>query len=309
MPDDHPLSVGAARSLALQQADVVFLMGARFNWIMHFGLPPRYNKDVRVIQLDIEPEAMHQNKPAEVALVGDGKAIVGQLNRRSRIASGSIRRRRRGARRSPRSRPRTRQLIAPQIADDSAPGGYYRLLRDVAAWAPKNAIICGEGASTMDIGRTQLPNFNPRSRLDAGSYGTMGVGLGFVVAACVVHPDKPIIHVSGDSAIGFSGMEMETLCRYGMPAKIVVFNNGGIGPGGGDIPDNPMLNMRPNSLIYGARYDLMMEAFGGKGFYVEDPKDLRGALDEAMNFRGPALVNVKLSQGSQRKAQEFRWHS
>ncbi len=309
MPDDHPLSVGASRSLALQQADVVFLMGARFNWIMHFGLPPRYNKDVRVIQLDIEAEAMHQNKPAEVALVGDGKAIVGQLNQalanrqwfypketpwRAAIAKKSA---------------ENAALIAPQIADDSAPGGYYRLLRDVAAWAPKNAIICSEGASTMDIGRTQLPNYNPRSRLDAGSYGTMGVGLGIVIAACVVHPDKPIIHVSGDSAIGFSGMEMETLCRYGMPAKIVVFNNGGIGPGMEEIPDNPMLNMRPNSLIWGARYDLMMEAFGGKGFYVEDPKHLRGALDEAMNFRGPALVNVKLSLGSQRKAQEFRWHS
>jgi 2-hydroxyacyl-CoA lyase 1 len=309
MPDDHPLSVGASRSLALQQADVVFLMGARFNWIMHFGLPPRYNKDVRVIQLDIEAEAMHQNKPAEVALVGDGKAIVGQLNQalanrqwfypketpwRAAIAKKSA---------------ENAALIAPQIADESAPGGYYRLLRDVAAWAPKNAIICSEGASTMDIGRTQLPNYNPRSRLDAGSYGTMGVGLGIVIAACVVHPDKPIIHVSGDSAIGFSGMEMETLCRYGMPAKIVVFNDGGIGPGMEEIPDNPMLNMRPNSLIWGARYDLMMEAFGGKGFYVEDPKHLRGALDEAMNFRGPALVNVKLSLGSQRKAQEFRWHS
>ena len=309
MPDDHPLSVGAARSLALQQADVVFLMGARFNWIMHFGLPPRYNKDVRVIQLDIEAEAMHQNKPAEVALVGDGKAIVGQINHaltqrqwfypketpwRAAITKKSA---------------ENAAMIAPQIADDSAPGGYYRLLRDVAAWVPKNAIICSEGAGTMDIGRTQLPNFNPRSRLDAGSYGTMGVGLGIVIAACVVHPDKPIVHVSGDSAIGFSGMEMETLCRYGMPAKIVVFNNGGIGPGMGDIPDNPMINLRPNSLIWGARYDLMMEAFGGKGFYVEDPKDLRGALDEAMNFRGPALVNVKLSLGSQRKAQEFRWHS
>ena len=309
MPDDHPLSVGAARSLALQQADVVFLMGARFNWIMHFGLPPRYNKDVRVIQLDIEPEAMHQNKPAEVALVGDGKAIVGQLNQalanrqwfypketpwRAAITKKSA---------------ENAAMIAPQIADDSAPANYYRILRDVAAWTPKNAIICSEGAGTMDIGRTQLPNFNPRSRLDAGSYGTMGVGLGIVIAACLVHPDKPIIHVSGDSAIGFSGMEMETLCRYGMPAKIVVFNNGGIGPGMPEIPDNPMLNMRPNSLIWGARYDLMMEAFGGKGFYVEDPKDLRGALDEAMNFRGPALVNVKLSQGSQRKAQEFRWHS
>ncbi len=81
IPDDHPLSVGAARSLALANADVIFLMGARFNWIMHFGLPPRYNKNVRIIQLDIAAEQIGQNKPTEVALVGDGKAIVGQLNK------------------------------------------------------------------------------------------------------------------------------------------------------------------------------------------------------------------------------------
>ena len=174
---------------------------------------------------------------------------------------------------------------------------------------PKNAILSAEGAGTMDIGLTQLNVANARSCLNAGTYGTMGVGLGQAIAAAVAEPDRPVIHLSGDSAIGFSGMEMETLCRYGMPAKIVVFNNGGIGPGMGDIPDNPMLKLRPNSLIWGARYDLMMQAFGGYGAYVEDPKDLRGALDEAMNFRGPALVNVKLSLGSQRKAQEFRWHS
>ena len=110
-------------------------------------------------------------------------------------------------------------------------------------------------------------------------------------------------------AIGFSGMEMETLVRYKLPAKIVVLNNGGIGPGMPEIPDNPMFNLKPNALIYGARYDRVMEAFGGKGFFVEDPKDLRGALDEAMNFRGPALVNVVISQGSARKPQQFRWHS
>jgi 2-hydroxyacyl-CoA lyase 1 len=309
LPDDHPLSAGAARSLALLEADVVFLMGARFNWILHFGLPPRYNKDVRVVQLDIEPESMHQNKPAEVALVGDGKAIVAQLNQalqgrqwfhpegspwRQAIAKKSA---------------ENAAMIAPQIDDDSAPGGYYRLFRDIREWLPKNVVLCSEGATTMDIGGTQMPLENPRSYLNAGSYGTMGVGLGLVVASCVVHPDRPVVHISGDSAIGFSGMEMETLCRYGMPAKIVVLNNGGIGPGMGDIPDNPMLNMKPNTLIYGARYDRMMEAFGGKGFYVEDPKDLRGALHEAMNFPGPALVNVKLSLGSQRKPQQFRWHS
>lgn len=309
MPDDHPLSAGAARSLALSQADVVFLMGARFNWILHFGLPPRYAKDVRVVQLDIEPESMHQNKPADACLVGDGKAIVAQLNQalagrqwfhpegspwRQALAKKSA---------------ENAAMIAPQIADDSSPGGYYRLFRDIREWLPKNVVLCSEGATTMDIGGTQMPLENPRSYLNAGSYGTMGVGLGLVVASCVVHPDRPVVHISGDSAIGFSGMEMETLCRYNMPAKIVVLNNGGIGPGMPEIPKNPMLNMRPNTLIYGARYDKMMQAFGGYGAYVEDTKDVRGALDELMNFPGPGLVNIKLSQGSQRKAQEFRWHS
>ena len=240
MPDNHPLSVGAARSHALQNADVVFLMGARLNWIMHFGLPPRFNKNVRIIQLDISPEQIGQNAPTEVALVGDGKAIVGAAQHsRSRSASGCI----------PKDTPWHAAIaqkaaanaaqIAPQIADDAAPANYYRALKDVAAWAPEDAIIIGEGASTMDIGRTQLLNSEPRHRLDAGSYGTMGIGMGFVVAAAVVHPDKPIISVSGDSAIGFSGMEIETVCRYKLPVKIVVFNNGGIGPGHATPPAEP----------------------------------------------------------------------
>ena len=309
LPDDHPLSAGAARSLALSQADVVFLMGARFNWILHFGLPPRYAKDVRVVQLDIEPESMHQNKPAEVALVGDGKAIVAQLNaalkgRQWFHPEGSPWRQA-----IAKKAAENAAMIAPQIADDSSPGGYYRLFRDIREWLPKNVVLCSEGATTMDIGGTQMPLENPRSYLNAGSYGTMGVGLGLVVASCVVHPDRPVVHISGDSAIGFSGMEMETLCRYNMPAKIVVLNNGGIGPGMPEIPSNPMLNMRPNTLIYGARYDKMMQAFGGYGAYVEDTKDVRGALDELMSFPGPGLVNIKLSQGSQRKQQAFRWHT
>ena len=193
MPDAHPLSVGAARSHALQNADVVFLMGARLNWIMHFGLPPRFNKNVRIIQLDIAPETIGQNAPTEVALVGDGKAIVGQLNKALEKREWVY----------PKDSPWHAAIaekaaanaaqIAPQLVDDTAPANYYRALKDVAAWAPEDAIIIGEGASTMDIGRTQLFNARPRHRLDAGSYGTMGIGMGFVVAAAVVHPDKPII--------------------------------------------------------------------------------------------------------------------
>src|SRR5258706_3648371 len=129
----------------------------------------------------------------------------------------------------------------------------------------------------------------------------MGVGLGHAIAAHIANPGRPVIHLSGDSAIGFSGMEMETLVRYNFPIKIVVLNNGGIGPGMPEIPENPMFKLKPNALIYGARYDKMMEAFGGKGFFVQDPKKIRAALDEAMAFPGPALVNVVISQGAARK--------
>ena len=305
LDDNHPLSVGAARSHALREADVVFLMGARLNWIMHYGLPPRFSKDVRVLQLDISPEAIGNNVATEVALLGDGKAIVGQLNQAlegrqwfypsdtawlaaiAEKAAGNA------------------EAIQPMIEDESSPTNYYRALKDISAWASEDAVIIGEGANTMDIGRTQLPNVAPRLRLDAGSYVTMGVGMGFAIAAAVVHPDRPIISVSGDSAIGFSGMEIETACRHKLPIKIVVLNNGGIGRGIAEFPtDGPL---PPGVLTIGARYDLMMEAFGGKGFYLEDPKELRGALDEAKAFDGPALVNVRLHPEAGRKPQQFGW--
>jgi len=305
LDDDHPLSVGAARSHALKEADVIFLMGARLNWIMHYGLPPRFNRNVRIVQLDIAAEAIGNNVPAEVALVGDGRAVLGQMNRalddrqwfypkdtpwRAAIAEKSA---------------ENARAIAPMINDESAPTNYYRALRDIRAWAPRDAVIIGEGANTMDIGRTQLPNAAPRLRLDAGSYGTMGVGMGFAIAAAVVHPDRPIISVTGDSALGFSGMEIETACRHRLPVKIVVLNNGGIGGGIAEFPkDGPL---PPRVLTIGARYDLMMEAFGGKGFYIEDPAQLRGALDAAMAYDGPALVNVRLHHEAGRKPQQFGW--
>jgi 2-hydroxyacyl-CoA lyase 1 len=305
MPDDHALSVGAARTHALKDADVIFLMGARLNWIMHFGLPPRFSKDVRIIQLDTSAEEIGNNVPAEVALVGDGKAIVSQLNRaledrqwfypaetdwRSALAGKAA---------------DNQASVQPMIDDDSQPMNYYRAFKDIREWLPENAIIVSEGANTMDIGRTQMPNSIARSRLDAGSYGTMGVGMGFAIAAATVHPDRPVVAVEGDSGFGFSGMEVETMCRYKMPVKIVILNNGGIGGGMDELPTDkpipaPILTPR-------ARYDLLMEAFGGRGFLVEDPKDLRATLDEAMAFDGPAIVNVLIDPKAGRKPQQFAW--
>ncbi len=308
MDDNHKLSVGAARSHVLQEADVIFLMGARLNWIMHFGQPPRFNKNVRIVQLDISPEAISQNVPAEVALVGDGKAIVGQLNKTLESRQWFY----------PKDTPwhaaiaeksaANAKQVQSMIDDNSAPTNYYRAFKDISAWLPKNAVIIGEGANTMDIGRTQMPNSDARLRLDAGTYGTMGIGMGFTIAAAVAHPDRPIVSVFGDAAIGFSGMEIETACRYKLPVKIVVLNNGGIGGGIEAFPDDRS-KLPPRVMTIGSGYEKVMEAFGGKGFYVDDPKDLRAALDAAMAHDGPALVNVKLHHAAGRKPQQFTWHT
>jgi len=305
LPDGNPLSVGAARSHALREADLVFLMGARFNWIMHFGLPPRFAKNVRVIQLDISPEEIGTNVPTEVALVGDGKAIVGQLNSALNNRQWFY-----PAETSWRAALRAKAdenlaAVEPMVHDESSPMNYYRAFRDIQEWLPEDAIIVGEGANTMDIGRTQMLNSSARHRLDAGTYGTMGIGLGFMIGAAVANPDKPIVGVQGDSAFGFSGMELETINRYNLPIKLIVLNNGGIGGGMGELPkDRPP---PPSILIYGAHYEKVMEAFGGKGFYVEDPADLRTALDEAMAHDGPALVNVLIHPQAGRKPQQFNW--
>ena len=305
MPDEHPLSVGAARSTALKEADVVFLMGARLNWIMHFGLPPRFKAGVRIVQLDIEQEEIGRNVPAEVALVGDGKAVMGQVNRAlanrqwfypaETAWRGTLKEKAQA----------NAEAVRPMVEDDATPMNYYRAYRDIVDWLPEDAIIIGEGANTMDIGRTQMPNRAPRHRLDAGTYGTMGIGLGFAVAAAVTNPDKPVVSVQGDSAFGFSGMEMETMIRYNLPVKLIVLNNGGIGGGVGPLEEGQ--TVPPGVLTYGAHYEGMLEALGGKGFYVEDPADLRAALNEAMAFDGPALVNVPLHPRAGRKPQQFGW--
>ncbi|MBI2761137.1 MAG: oxalyl-CoA decarboxylase [Chloroflexi bacterium] len=305
MPDDHPLSVGAARSFVLQNADVVFLLGARLNWILHYGLPPRYSPNVRVVQLDIAPEEIGANVPAEVGLVGDGKAVMRQVNRvlesspwqypsettwRSGIANKIA---------------ENRVSTEAMMADDSSPMNYYHVLSTIRDMIPRDTIIASEGANTMDIGRTILNNYEPRTRLDAGTFGTMGVGLGFAIAASVTNPTKRIIDVEGDSAFGFSGMEVETACRHKMPITFIIINNNGIG--GGPTEFDTSKPLPPNAYTPSAHYEKMMDAFGGKGYFVTESSELKPALEAALNTDGPSLVNIMISNRATRKPQEFRW--
>ena len=305
IPDDHPLSVAAARSFALQNADVVFLVAARLNWIMHFGMPPRFDPNVRIIQLDISSEEIGTNVPAEVALVGDAKAVVGQLNAALEERPWQF---------SPENTWRTgiekkieenAAAIEPMLNDDSVPMGYYRVLREIRDVTPKDAILVNEGANTMDIGRQVLPNYLPRHRLDAASFGTMGCGLPFAIAAAAVHPEKRVIAVEGDSAFGFSGMEVEVACRYNMPITFVIVNNNGISGGPNELdPEKPV---PPMALLPRAHYEKVIEGFGGLGLFCERPEEIGPALQQAFDSGKPAVVNIFINPRAGRKPQQFAW--
>jgi 2-hydroxyacyl-CoA lyase 1 len=304
IPDDHPLSVAAARSHALQNADVVFLVAARLNWIMHFGLPPRFSPDVRTIQLDISAEEIGTNVPAEVGLVGDAKAVVAQLNAALEERPWQF---------SPENTWRTgiqkkiednAASIEPMLNDDSTPLGYYRVMREIRDAMPRDALLVNEGASTMDIGRQVLPNYLPRQRLDAGSFGTMGIGLPYAIAAAAVHRDRRTVCVEGDSAFGFSGMEVEVACRYNLPITFVIVNNNGIGGGPSELDP---ARVPPMAYLPSARYEKMIEGFGGKGYFCERPEEVGPALREALAHDRPTIVNIMIDARARRKQQEFGW--
>src|SRR5262249_56859117 len=119
----------------------------------------------------------------------------------------------------------------------------------------------------------------PRPRRDGGTFGTMGVGLGFAIAAAVAHPEKKVVAVEGDSAFGFSGMEVETACRYRLPITFVILNNNGIG---GGVDEFDPANVPVSVYTPRAHYERIAEAFGGRGLFVPKPHQPRPPLQEAL---------------------------
>ena len=304
LPDDHPQAAAAARSFILQNADMVLLMGARMNWMLHFGLPPRLKQGVRVIQLDINPEEIGVNVPSEVAMIGDAKATLGQM---LDVLD-----------REPWTFPQDSEWLAQvkaearnneeavqgMMQEESNPIGYYRALRSIAEAIPPEMVMVVEGASTMDISRSVLNNYFPRTRLDAGSFGSMGLGHGFAIGAAV-ETGKPVLCLQGDGAFGFAGTECEVAVRYNLPITWVVFNNGGIGGHKAELFEGAQKPVGGMSL--GARYDIMMQGLGGQGVNATTPEELDVALKKAFAHNGPTLINVPLDPEARRKPQKFGW--
>ncbi|MGE0852758.1 MAG: oxalyl-CoA decarboxylase [Hyphomicrobiaceae bacterium] len=290
LPDTHPLCAGAARSTVLRDSDVVMLIGARLNWLLSHGKGKSWGSaPKKFIQIDIEPKEMDSNVEIAAPVVGDIGSCAGALlsamgDKWPAAPADWV-----GAVAS--KREENVAKMAPRLMNNNSPMDYHGalgVLRSVIKERP-DAILVNEGANTLDLARGIIDVYQPRKRIDVGTWGIMGIGMGYAIAAAV-ETGKPVLAVEGDSAFGFSGMEIETICRYKLPVCVVVFNNDGIYRG----TDVNTASSDPATTVFvkGARYDRIIEAFGGIGVNATSPDELRRAVNQAMESGKPTLINA-----------------
>jgi oxalyl-CoA decarboxylase len=297
LPDLHPQCAGAARSTVLKDADVVMLIGARLNWLLSHGKGKTWgDQPKKFIQIDIEPKEIDSNVEIAAPVVGDiGSCVTALLEGMGAnwppppadwVSSVKSKREENIAK------------MAPRLMNNKSPMDYHGALgalRIIIKERP-DAILVNEGANTLDLARGVIDMYKPRKRLDVGTWGVMGIGMGFAVAAAI-ETGKPVLAVEGDSAFGFSGMEVETICRYNLPICVVIFNNDGIYRGT-DVNPTGGSDVAPTVFVKGSRYDKMMEAFGGVGVNVTTPDELKRAVNAAMDSGRPTLINAVIDPAS-----------
>ncbi|CCD85331.1 Oxalyl-CoA decarboxylase [Bradyrhizobium sp. ORS 285] len=290
LPDLHPQCAGAARSTVLKDSDVVMLIGARLNWLLSHGKGKSWgDQPKKFIQVDIEPKEMDSNVEIAAPVVGDIGSVVTAFSE----AMGSSWTKAPAEWLSAVQKKREDNVakMAPRLMNNNSPMDYHGalgVLRTIIKERP-DAILVNEGANTLDLARGVIDMYQPRKRLDVGTWGVMGIGMGSAIAAAV-ETGKPVLAIEGDSAFGFSGMEVETICRYNLPVCVVIFNNDGIYRG----TDQNSAGSDPATTVFvkGARYDKMMEAFGGVGVNATSPDELKRAVNEAMDSGKPTLINA-----------------
>jgi len=290
LPDTHPQCAGAARSTVLKDSDVVMMIGARLNWLLSHGKGKAWgDAPKKFIQVDIDPKEMDSNVEIAAPVVGDIgscvaallEAMGGSWTKGPSDWMGAV----------TAKREENVAKMAPRLMNNNNPMDYHGalgVLRTVIKERP-DAILVNEGANTLDLTRGVIDMYKPRKRLDVGTWGVMGIGMGTAIAASV-ETGKPVLAIEGDSAFGFSGMEVETICRYGLPVCVVILNNDGIYRG----TDLNSAGSDPATTVFvkGARYDKMMEAFGGVGVNATTPDELKRAVNEAMDSGKPTLINA-----------------
>ena len=300
LPDTHAQCASAARSYVLAEADVVMLVGARLNWLLSHGKGKTWGAPdsksaggKQYIQVDISPIEADSNVPIAAPVVGDIGSCISALSAALGASWPQPPSEWTSAVYAKKDANLTK--MAETLAKDPAPMNFHSALNVLKKTFKErtDVVLVNEGANTLDFCRSIVDMYEPRKRLDVGTWGIMGIGMGFAVAAAVT-TKKPVIAVCGDSAFGFSGMEVETICRYELPVCVIVFNNNGVYKGTDKNPRGT--EVAPTVFVKGARYDLMMQAFGGVGVTATNPRELDAAIQQALSSAKPTLINAIIDE-------------
>jgi oxalyl-CoA decarboxylase len=294
LPDNHPQCASAARSFVLAEADVVVLIGARLNWLLAHGKGKTWGAPKKFIQIDIAPTEIDSNVAIAAPVIGDIGSCVSALlagirsgfNKPSADWTASINAR----------KDKNLAKMAAMLGQNPTPMNFHGALgaiRDVLKSRPDINVV-NEGANTLDFARSIIDMYEPRKRFDSGTWGIMGIGMGYAIGAAVTS-GLPVVAIEGDSAFGFSGMELETICRYQLPVVTIVFNNNGVYRGT-DVNPTGGADVAPTVFVKGARYDKMIEAFGGIGYHATTPAELSKFLIEAIAAKKPAVINAVIDE-------------
>lgn len=289
LPDEHHQCAAAARSHALSNADAIVLVGARLNWLLGHGKGKNWNPETKLIQIEIDPQEIDSNRQIYAPIVGDIKSTFALLNQS--LKTYLITQQSSWLTELDAISSANKAKMATKLQQITSPMNYFCSLgavQDVLSKYP-DIYLVNEGANTLDNARNIINQSLPRHRLDCGTWGVMGIGMGYAIGAAAT-TGKSVVAIEGDSAFGFSGMEIETICRYKLPITILIFNNGGIYRG--DDKDLSGQNQpAPTTLMASARYDKLIEAFGGIGFNATTPEEVKKALEEAIRSKKPTLIN------------------
>lgn len=283
LPEDHPLCLTAARNMAWREADVVLAIGTRANFIVQHFLPPRFSRRVKLIVVNIDAAEIGHNKRAQLGIVGDAGAVLRQLTAevgdmfRSRKELPWVKRLRA-------EDAQKRAEVEPLLNSDQVPIHPLRLCKEVRDFLPRESILVVDGNETLSFARQTVPTYHSRHRLNSGVFGCIGIGVPFGIGAKVAKPDKSVLVLTGDGSFGYGAIEMDTAARHKLPIVVVVSNNGGWVAKDDLFPLNRDLGF--------TSYEKLVEALGGYGERVEQPQDIRPALERAFESGKPALVNV-----------------
>lgn len=298
VPDDHALSFPAVRTRALKDADLVIVLGTRLNYIWNHGEAPRFSADAQFVRVDIDPaEAMIAPRLA-LGIAADCATVLRQWS--EALGSSSAGRYAAWTRELAASNQPKLAKAEAELATEAVPIHPQRLCKEVRDFIDRDAVLVVDGQEILNFARQSIPTFQPGHRLNSGPFGTMGVGLPFALGAKAARPDTQVVVVHGDGSFGFNAMELDTAIRHKLPVLVVISLNGG-------WTADPQ-SAKPGRHLGYVRYDLMAEALGCHGEYVEAPDEIRPALERAaaaVRAGQAAVVNVKTDPNAGARTAEF----